>query len=73
MKAPKKLALREPKVSVTDTNIGKAAIRLLGQRLVSTELLYVHRVLGSKATQQNLDSQVQAVRKLPWASIAIAD
>ena len=55
--------------AVSETNLGKAAVRLLGQRLVSTEVQYIQRTLGNMATQQQLDAQVVAVRKMPWASI----
>ena len=65
---------REPKkVTVTESNVRKAAARLLTGKLVSTEVAYVQRVLGNSATQDKLDATVIAVRKLPWASIAIAD
>jgi hypothetical protein len=66
-------AVKEPKIIVSDTNIAKAAIRLLSQRLVSTEVHYVQRQLGRSATQQDIDTQVIAVRKLPWTSIQTAD
>jgi hypothetical protein len=65
--------VREAKVPVSDSNISKAAVRLLSQRLVSTEVAYVQRTLGATATQQALDDQVMAVRKLPWSSIVVAD
>ena len=73
MKAATTRVPREPKISVTDTNIRKAALRLLEQRLVSTEVMYIQRALGARATQEDIDTQVVAVRKLPWASIAIPD
>jgi hypothetical protein len=66
-------APREPKITVTDANIKKAALRLLSQSLVSTEVSYVQRTLGARATQQDLDTQIIAVRKLPWGSITIPD
>ena len=72
-KTPAKIAVtkapREARIPVTDANIAKAAMRLLSQRLVSTEILYVQRTLGNSASQNELDSQILAVRKLPWASI----
>jgi hypothetical protein len=80
MKVAKKTAVvkkaavvREAKILVSDTNIGKAAMRLLAQKLVSTEVQYVQRTLGSSASQNDIDAQVLAVRKLPWASIVVAD
>ena len=69
----KKKSLREVKVTVSELNIRKAAARLLTQRLVSTEIQYVQRTLGAKATQSDLDREVIAVRKLPWASIVMPD
>ena len=65
--------MRIAKVPVNDTNIKKAAMRLLGQRLVSNETLYIRERLGASVTQQELDDSVVAVRKLPWAMIAIVD
>ena len=73
MKAETKKVAREPRVSVSDANVGKAAMRLLAQRLVSTEVSYVQRTLGATASQSDLDAQVLAVRKLPWSSIVIPD
>jgi hypothetical protein len=73
-KAPKKTpAVRDPKIPVSDTNISKAALRLLSQRLVSPEVQYVQRTLGNTATQTDIDTQVLAVRKLPWSSIVLPD
>ena len=73
MKTPKKTATSEGKLSVSEGNVAKAAMRLLSQRLVSTEIAYVQRVLGATASQSDIDAQVLAVRKLPWSSIVIAD
>lgn len=74
MKTAKKPATpREPKVSVSDANIAKAALRLLSQRLVSTEIQYIQRTLGASATHQELDAKVLAVRKMPWADIALPE
>jgi hypothetical protein len=73
VKAPKiakVAAVREAKVAVSELNISKAAMRLLSQRLVSTEVSYVQRTLGATATQGDIDTQVLAVRKLPWATVA---
>ena len=66
-------AAKAAKVSVSELNIRKAAARLLAVKLVSTEIGYVQRVLGNTATQEELDEKVLAVRRLPWADIAIAD
>lgn len=65
---------RKPaKVSVTEGNITKSAMRLLSQRLVSAEVDYVQRELGASATQDDIDAKVMAVRKMPWSSIVISD
>ena len=61
------------KFPVSDLNLKKAAIRLLGQKLVSNEVLYIQRNLAATATQQQLDENVVAVRKMAWAKIAITD
>ena len=58
------------KLPVTEANIRKAASRLLGSSLVSNEMFYVQRELGTTATQEDLDAKVLAVRALPWSSIA---
>jgi hypothetical protein len=76
MKPPKEKAPREKtpgKMQVSERNITKAAERLLSQRLVSTEIDYVQRVLGNTATQQDVDDAVLAVRKMPWSSIVVED
>lgn len=65
---------RTPVLQVSATNLKKTAIRVLnGQTLVSTELDYVMRTLGDRATQQELDTMVLQVRSLPWASIVRPD
>ncbi len=58
---------------VSETNLRKTAMRVLGQRLVSTEIAYIQRTLGNSATQQEMDATVVAVRKMPWASIVVPD
>lgn len=64
----------QPKgLAVTELNLRKTAIRLLGQTLVSTEVQYLQRTLGATASQQDIDSNVVAVRKMPWASIVEPD
>lgn len=63
---------RTPKlVAVSERNLQSAAIRLLPKhnKLVSTEVDYLRRVLGEKATQGEIDEKVQLVRKLPWREI----
>lgn len=73
MKTPTTKIPKTPKLRVTDLNLRKTAQRLLGQNLVCTEKEYVQRVLGTSATQQEIDDNVLAVRRLPWASIVVAD
>jgi len=74
MKSPKSPIRKvNAKLPVSETNINKAALRLLAQRLVSPEVHYIQRPLGNSATQADIDLTVLAVRKLPWSSIVIAD
>lgn len=64
----------QPKgLPVSELNIKKTAIRLLGTKLVSTEVHYIQRTLGAKASQQEIDRNVVAVRRMPWASIVEPD
>ena len=63
---------RTPKlIAVSERNLQSAAIRLLPKhnKLVSTEVDYLRRVLGEKATQGEIDEKVQQVRRLPWREI----
>ena len=65
-------ATRTPKlVTVSERNLQSAATRLLPKhnKLVSTEVDYLRRVLGEKATQVEIDEKVQLVRRLPWRDI----
>ena len=64
---------RKSKVPVSELNLRKAAARLLTSKLVSPEISYIQRELGSTATQEDLDAKVVAVRAMPWASIVIPD
>lgn len=63
-------AVKAAKIAITENNISKAAMRILGQRLVSPETAFVREKLGATATQQQLDDSIVAVRKMPWAKIA---
>ncbi|HEV7919387.1 MAG TPA: hypothetical protein VGR02_01210 [Thermoanaerobaculia bacterium] len=58
-------------ISVSERNLQSAATRLLPKhnRLVSTEVDYLRRVLGDKATQREIDEKVQAVRRIPWSEL----
>lgn len=63
---------RTPKtVAVSERNLQNAAIRLLPKhnKLVSPEVDYLRRVLGDRATQNDIDEKVLAVRSLPWSEI----
>lgn len=63
---------RVPKqVSVSERNLQSAAVRLLPKhnRLVSSEVEYLRRILGDRATQAQIDERVLEVRKLPWSKI----
>jgi hypothetical protein len=65
-------APRTPKlISVSERNLQSAAIRLLPKhnKLVSTEVDYLRRTLGDRATQGEIDEKVMQVRKLPWSEI----
>jgi len=63
---------RTPKlISVSERNLQNAAVRLLPKhnKLVSSEVDYLRRVLGEKATQAQIDEKVVLVRQLPWREI----
>ncbi len=62
---------RSKLVTVSERNLQNAAIRLLPKhnRLVSSEVDYLRRVLGEKATQVEIDENVLLVRRLPWRDI----
>lgn len=70
---PKVAKIRVPSFPVSESNVRKAAVRVLGQQLVSPEVQYVQRTLGNTASQQAMDDAILAVRKLPWASIVSPD
>ena len=64
------MMMRNPKpVTVSERNLQSAAQRLLPKhnKLVSSEVDYLRRVLGDKATQHDIDEKVLLVRKLPWS------
>jgi len=58
-------------VSVSERNLQSAAVRLLPKhnKLVSSEVEYLRRVLGDKATQSEIDEKVALVRSLSWSEI----
>ena len=66
------MMMRNPKpVTVSERNLQSAAQRLLPKhnKLVSSEVDYLRRVLGDKATQHDIDEKVLLVRKLSWSEI----
>lgn len=65
--------IKVKRMPVSATNINKAALRLLPQRLVSTEIDYILRTMTSTSTQDEIDASVLGVRKLPWSSIVVAE
>jgi hypothetical protein len=65
--------IKVKRMPVSATNINKAALRLLPQRLVSTEIDYILRTMTSTSTQDEIDASVLGVRKLPWSTIAVAE
>ena len=69
----KTIAVREAVIPVSELNLKKSALRVLGQRLVSPEVLYIQHKLGDKATQTAIDTAVRDVRKMPWAKIVIPE
>ena len=73
MKAPSSRSKGVQRVPVSAINITRAAERLLSQRLVSMEIAYIQRALGASSTQEQIDLNVVAVRKMPWASMANPD
>ena len=67
-----KATSRVPKqISVSERNLQNAAVRLLPKhnKLVSSEVDYLRRVLGDRATQAQIDEKVLLVRRLPWREI----
>ncbi len=63
---------RTPKqIAVSERNLQNAAVRLLpkSNKLVSTEVDYLRRVLGDKATQVEIDEKVMLVRRMPWREL----
>ncbi|HVR42994.1 MAG TPA: hypothetical protein VMS56_06060 [Thermoanaerobaculia bacterium] len=59
----------EPRFPVTEKNLQRSADRLITTRLVSQEIEYLQRTLGSTAGQAKIDDAILAVRKLPWAEL----
>lgn len=65
---------RESTLLVSPSNIKKTAARVLnGQTLVSPEIEYIVRTMGTKATQTEMDSMVLRVRSMPWANLMPAE
>lgn len=61
----------QKQITVSERNLQSAAVRLLPKhnRLVSSEVDYLRRVLGDRATQAQIDEKVLLVRRLPWREI----
>jgi hypothetical protein len=68
-KIPRGSGKSKTRIPVSELNLRRAAKRLIGSALVSTEVSYIQRELGASATQEDLDAKVIAVRKMPWTSI----
>lgn len=64
------LAIRDPKVPITERILQKAAKRLIDTPLVSVEIAYLQRTLGNSETESAIDAAVTGVRRLPWTTIA---
>jgi hypothetical protein len=66
-----KVTRMQKMITVSERNLQTAAIRLLPKhnKLVSPEVDYLRRVLGDRATQNDIDEKILAVRKLPWSEI----
>ena len=66
-----KVTRMQKMITVSERNLQSAAIRLLPKhnKLVSPEVDYLRRVLGDRATQNDIDEKILAVRKLPWSEI----
>jgi hypothetical protein len=64
-----------PRIAVSEKALQKAAARVLphAAQLVTPEIHYLQRVLGTSSTQPEIDENVAAVRKMPWHSFALAD
>ncbi len=71
MKTDEKFKKTPKLITVSERNLQSAAIRLLPKhnKLVSPEVEYLRRVLGSRATQGEIDEKVMLVRRLPWREI----
>jgi hypothetical protein len=61
------------RIAVSELTLRRTANRLLGATLVSPEVSYIQRELGMKATQEEIDAKVIAVRKMPWSSIVVPE
>ena len=72
-KAPVTGDAKSPRLAVTETNLRRAAKRLLPSALVSTEISWIQHVLGATATESEIDAKVVAVRSMPWSSIVLPE
>jgi hypothetical protein len=64
-----------PRVVVNAMSLQRAAARLLTKagKLVTPEISYLLQILGTRSTQEEIDENVVAVRKMPWHTFAPAD
>ena len=65
--------ISQKRIPVSESNVRKAALRLLTNALVTPEIHYVQHILGNTATQLEIDEKVLAVRQMPWASIVVPE
>lgn len=65
--------VHQKRIPVSESNVRKAALRLLTNALVTPEVHYVQHILGNTATQLEIDEKVLAVRQMPWASIVVPE
>jgi hypothetical protein len=72
-RTPKVAKVPVAMMAVSEASLRKAALRLIGHNLVTPEVHYIQRTLGARATQQQLDDQVVAVRKMPWSKIVLPE
>lgn len=61
-------------IPVNERNLREAAKRLLSNRqIVSTEIHYIQRTMGTRATRTEIDETVVATRGLSWAELVAGE
>lgn len=64
----------EEKIAVSERNLRSAAARLLSNRqIVHPEIQYIQRTMAAKATRNQIDETVVAVRAMSWADLVAND